>query len=56
MVYGSTFKILAYIIKWDDAAFVSKIYEKLKNRIKNAMIVMDRPELLKKYDQYCGQN
>ena len=31
MVYGSRFKTLAYTIKWDDAAFVSKFYEKLNN-------------------------
>ena len=48
MVYGSRFKILAYTIKWDDAAFVSKFYEKLKNKIKNAMVAMDKPESLKK--------
>ena len=47
MVYGSKFKILIYTIKWDDAAFVSKFYEKLKNKIKNAMIAMDRPESLR---------
>ena len=46
MVYGSRFKTLAYTIKWDDAAFVSKFYEKLKNRVKDAMVVMDRPESL----------
>ena len=46
MVYESKFKILAYIIKWDDAAFASKFYEKLKNRIKNAMVAMDKPESL----------
>ena len=46
MVYGSKFKILAYTIKWDDAAFVSKFYEKLKNKIKNAMVAVDRPESL----------
>ena len=44
MVYGSKFKILAYTIKWDDAAFISKFYEKLKNKIKNAIIAMDKPE------------
>ena len=42
MVYGSRFKTLAYIIKWDDAALASKFYEKLKNRIKNAMVAMDK--------------
>ena len=47
MVYGSRFKTLAYTIKWDDAAFVSKFYEKLKNRIKNAMVAMDKPKSLK---------
>ena len=55
MVYGSRFKTLVYIIKRDDAAFASKFYEKLKNRVKDAMFAMDRPESLKKYDQYCGQ-
>ena len=48
MVYGSRFKILVYIIKWDDAALAFKFYEKLKNKIKNAMVAMDRPESLKK--------
>ena len=47
MVYGSRFKTLAYTIKWDDAAFASKFYEKLKNKIKDAMVAMDRPESLK---------
>ena len=47
MVYGSRFKTLAYTIKWDDAAFVSKFYEKLKNKVKDAMVAMDRPESLK---------
>ena len=47
MVYGSRFKTLAYIIKWDDAAFASKFYEKLKNKVKNAMVAMDKPESLK---------
>ena len=47
MVYGSRLKTLAYTIKWDDAAFVSKFYEKLKNKVKNAMVAMDRPESLK---------
>ena len=32
MVYGSKFKILAYTIKWEDAAFASKFYEKLKKQ------------------------
>ena len=35
MVYGSKLKILIYTIKWDDAAFASKIYEKLKIKIKD---------------------
>ena len=48
MVYGSRFKTLAYTIKWDDAALASKFYEKLKNRVKNAMVAMDKPESLKK--------
>ena len=47
MVYGSKFKILAYTIRWDDTALVSKFYEKLKNRIKDAMVAMDKPESLK---------
>ena len=42
MVYEFRFKKLAYTIKWDDAAFASKFYGK-----KNAIIPMDRPELLK---------
>ena len=46
MVYGSKFKILTYTIKWDDAAFASKFYEKLKNRVKDAMVAMDKPESL----------
>ena len=46
MVYGSKFKILIYSIKWDDSAFVSKFYEKLKNKIKDAMVAMDRHESL----------
>ena len=46
MVYGSKFKILIYTIKWDDAAFASKFYEKLKNKIKNAVIAMDKPKSL----------
>ena len=48
MVYGSRFKTLAYTIKWDDAAFASKFYEKLKNKVKDAMVAMDKPESLKK--------
>ena len=47
MVYGSKFKTLAYTIKWDDAALASKFYERLKNRVKNAMVAMDKPESLK---------
>ena len=47
MVYGSKFKILIYTIKWDDAAFASKFYEKLKNRVKDAMVAMDKPKSLK---------
>ena len=47
MVYGSKFKILAYTIKWDDAAFASKFYEKLKNKIKKAMVAIYKPESLK---------
>ena len=47
MVYGSRFKTLAYTIKWDDAAFASKFYEKLKNKVKDAMDAMGRPESLK---------
>ena len=46
MVYGSRFKTLAYTIKWDDAVFASKFYEKLKDKVKDAMVVMDRPESL----------
>ena len=46
MVYGSRFKTLAYTIKWDDAAFASKFYEKLKNKVKDAMVAMDQPESL----------
>ena len=56
MVYGSKFKTLIYIIKWDDAALASNFYEKLKNKIKNTMVAMNKPESLKKNDQYCGQN
>ena len=48
MVYGSLFKTLAYTIKWDDAPFASKFYEKLKNKIKNAMVAINRPESLEK--------
>ena len=47
MVYGSRFKTLVYTIKWDDAAFASKFYKKLKNRVKDAMVAMDKPESLK---------
>ena len=47
MVYGSKSKILIYTIKWDDAAFASKFYEKLKNKVKDAIIAMDKPESLK---------
>ena len=47
MVYGSRFKTLAYTIRWDDAALASKFYEKLKNKIKDAMVAMDKPESLK---------
>ena len=47
MVYGSKFKILTYTIKWDDAAFASKFYENFKNKIKNAMVAMDKPNSLK---------
>ena len=43
MFYGSKFKILIYIIKWYDAAFAPKFYEKLKNKVKNAIIAMDKP-------------
>ena len=46
MVYGSKFKTLIYIIKWDDAAFASKFYEKLKNKVKNAMVAINKPESL----------
>ena len=46
MVYGSKFKTLTYTIKWDDAAFVSKFYEKLKNKIKDAMVAMDKSKSL----------
>ena len=46
MVYGSKFKTLAYIIRWDDAALASKFYEKLKNKVKDAMVAMDKPESL----------
>ena len=46
MVYGSKFKILVYRIKWDDTAFVLKFYKKLKNKIKDAMVAIDRPESL----------
>ena len=46
MVYGSRFKTLAYTIKWDDAAFASKFYEKLKNKVKDAMVAMDKPKSL----------
>ena len=48
MVYGSRFKTLAYTIKWDDAAFASKFYKKLKNKIKNAMVAINKPDSLKK--------
>ena len=48
MVYKSRFKTLAYTIKWDDAAFASKFYEKLKNKVKDAMVAMDKPESLEK--------
>ena len=48
MVYGLWFKTLTYIIKWDDPAFVSKFNEKLKNRVKDAMVAMDKPESLEK--------
>ena len=37
MVYGSKFKILTYSI----------IYEKLKIKVEDAMVAMDKPELLK---------
>ena len=47
MVYGSKPKILIYTIKWDDAALASKFNKKLKNKIKDAMVAMDRPESLK---------
>ena len=46
IVYGSKFKTLVYIIKWDDAAFASKFYEKLKNKVKDAMVVMDKSKWL----------
>ena len=48
MVYKSRFKTLAYTIKWDDAAFASKFYEKLKNKIKDAMVAMDKLKSLEK--------
>ena len=47
MVYESKFKLLIYIIKWDDAAFASKFYKKLKNKVKDAMVAMNKPESLK---------
>ena len=47
MVYGSKFKTLVYIIKWDDAELALKFYEKLKNKIKDAMVAMDKHESLK---------
>ena len=48
MIYGSKFKTLSYAIKWDDAALASYFYEKLKNRVKDAMVAMDRPESLQR--------
>ena len=47
IIYGSKFKTLTYTIKWDDVAFVSKFYEKLKNKVRDAMVAMDRFESLK---------
>ena len=47
MVYGSRFKTLAYTINWDDAALASEFYEKLKNKVKDAMVAMEKPESLK---------
>ena len=46
MVSGSKFKILAYTISRDDAALASKFYERLKDKVKDAMVAMDRPESL----------
>ena len=51
MVYGSKFKTLSYVIKWDDAALASHFYEKLKNRVKDAMVAMDRPKSLQEMIQ-----
>ena len=45
--YKSRFKTLIYTIKWDDTAFASKFYEKLKNRVKNAIIAINRFESIK---------
>ena len=47
MVYGSKSKILIYTIRWDDAAIVSKLYKKLKKKVKDAMVAMEKPESLK---------
>ena len=46
MIYGSKFKTLSYAIKWDDAAFASHFYKKLKNKIKDTMVAIYRPESL----------
>ena len=51
MIYGSKFKTLSYVIKWDDAALTSHFYGKLKNRVKNTMVAMDRPKSLQEMIQ-----
>ena len=51
MIYGSRFKTLSYVIKWDDAALISHFYEGLKNKVKDAMVAIDRPKSLQKMIQ-----
>ena len=48
MIYGSKFKILSYAIKWDDAAFASHFYEKLKNKPKMRWSQWTNPNRYKK--------
>ena len=48
MIYESRLKTLSYVIKWDDAALAPHFYERLKNRVKDTMVAMDRLESLQK--------
>ena len=48
MVYGFKFNILLYTINWDDTAFAIKFYKKLKNKIKNTVVAINKPKSFEK--------